>query len=215
MNEITNMKRSRAEIVREYVPVDEQPIHGVTFDGERVWFARDGELVAFDPGKGEVVHRLPLESAKGGTAFDGTHVYQLSKDHILVVDPASGTIVRRMPAPEKGLNSGLAYADGFLWIGQYSGKKIHKVDAKTGEIVKTLASDRFVTGVSFVSGALWHAAAGDGQTPELRRLAADGTVEEAFEVPVGMIAGMERTPSGDFWCAGEKGRLRLVRKRAG
>lgn len=208
------MKTAQAEVVREYVPIDEQQIHGVTFDGELVWFARDGELVAFDPGNEKIIHRHAIDSANGGTAFDGTHVYQLTRGEIVVVEPKSGKIVRRLPAPGQGGNSGMAWADGFLWVGQWSGRMIHKVDAKTGEVVKTLSTDRYVTGVSCVDGALWHGAAGDGKPPELRRLGADGAVDEAMSVPVEMIAGVERTPSGEFWCAGEKGRLRLVRKRA-
>jgi hypothetical protein len=206
-------RRSDAEIVREYVPIDDHRIHGVTFDGARVWFARDGELVSFDPATAKVVRRFPVPLAGAGTAFDGEHLYQLAKDEILVIRPADGRIVRRLPAPPRGDCSGMAWADGYLFIGQYRESKIHKVDARTGEIVKTLTSDRYVTGVSFVDGALWHGASGDGQPCELRRLASDGTVDEALAVPVTHIAGVEGTRDGAFWCAGEEGTLRLVRRR--
>ena len=202
-----------AEVVREYVPLDEGPIHGVTLDGKLVWFARDDELVAFDPEKEQVVHRHPVPAADAGTAFDGEHIYQLARHEILVIQPADGRIVRRLPAPGKGQDSGMAWADGYLWIGQCYGAKIHKIDAKTGEIVKTLTSDRFVTGVSCVDGALGHGASVDGKPSELRRLASDGSVEEILSVPVESIAGVERTRDGDFWCAGERGRLRLVRRK--
>lgn len=202
-----------AEVVREYVPLDEGPIHGVTFDGKLVWFARDDEIVAFEPEKEQVVRRHPVPAADAGTAFDGEHIYQLARDEILVIQPTDGRIVRRLPAPGKGQDSGMAWADGHLWIGQCYGAKIHKVDAKTGEVVKTLTSDRFVTGVSFVDGALWHGASVDGKPSELRRLASDGSVEEVLSVPVESIAGVERTRDGDFWCAGERGRLRLVRRK--
>ncbi|OJY22977.1 MAG: hypothetical protein BGO98_33280 [Myxococcales bacterium 68-20] len=202
-----------AEVVREYVPLDEGRIHGVTFDGKLVWFARDDEIVAFDPEKEQVVRRHPVPAADAGTAFDGEHIYQLARHEILVIQPADGRIVRRLPAPGKGQDSGMAWADGHLWIGQCYGAKIHKVDAKTGEIVKTLTSDRFVTGVSCVDGALWHGASVDGKPSELRRLASDGSVEEVLSVPVESIAGVERTRDGDFWCAGERGRLRLVRRK--
>jgi outer membrane protein assembly factor BamB len=206
-------RESAAEVVRELVPIDERPIHGVTFDGKLVWFARDDELVAFDPEAEKVVRRHPVPSADAGTAFDGEHVYQLAKGEILVIHPSDGRIVRRLPAPGKGEDSGMAWADGYLWIGQFYASKIHKVDAKTGEVVKTLSSDRFVTGVSCVDGALWHGASEDGKPCELRRLASDGTVEEALAVPVKRIAGVEGTGRGDFWCAGESGTLRLVRRK--
>ena len=207
-------KQTTAEVVHAFNPCDDdEQIHGVTFDGKRVWFARDNELIAFDPTSEKIVHRLDVPNAKAGTAFDGEHLYQLAKGEILVVDPESGRVVRKIPAPGKGQDSGLAYADGHLWVGQYSDSKIVKIDAKTGEIVKTLTSDRFVTGVSCVDGELWHGASGGGKSPELRRLRSDGSVEESVAVPVDHISGMERTKSGDFWCGG-KGELRLVRKKA-
>jgi outer membrane protein assembly factor BamB len=207
------MPKSEAVVVREYVPIDESSVHGVTFDGKLVWFARNDELVAFDPETEKVVKRHPLPLAGAGTAFDGEHIYQLAKDDILVVRPSDGRVVRKIPAPGNGGDSGMAWADGFLWVGEYRGSKIHKVDARTGAVVKTLTSDRFVTGVSCVGGDLWHGAIEEGKTPELRRLSSDGAVEESLTVPVKMIGGMEATPSGDFWCAGEKGRLRLVRRK--
>jgi outer membrane protein assembly factor BamB len=210
----TSARRDDAEVAREYVPFpDRAQIHGVTFDGRLVWFARDGELVAFDPEADRVVRRLPVPHADSGTAFDGEHLYQLAKGEVLVIAPEDGRIVRRFRAPEDGLSSGMAWADGYLFIGQFRESRIHKVDAKTGEVVKTLASDRFVTGVSCVDGALWHAVSYDGKPPELRRLAADGAVEETLSVPVAGLSGIERTPSGDFFCGGDQGTLRVVRKK--
>jgi hypothetical protein len=202
-----------AEVVREYQPLDDRQIHGVTFDGELVWFARDDELVAFDPATEQVVRRHSVPSAGAGTAFDGEHIYQLAKGEILVVRPSDGRVVRKLPAPGKGEDSGMAWADGYLWVGQCYGAKIHKVDARTGEVVKTLTSDRFVTGVSCVDGALWHGAAADGKPTELRRLAADGTPQEILDVPVPLIAGVESQGDGSFWCAGEQGKLRLIRRK--
>jgi outer membrane protein assembly factor BamB len=209
-----NTRRGDAEVAREFVPfTDRGHVHGVTFDGKLVWFARNDELVAFDPESERVVRRLPVPSADAGTAFDGEHLYQLAKGEILVIHPSDGRVVRRFRAPADGLVSGMTWADGYLFIGQFRESRIHKVDAKTGEVVKTLTSDRYVTGVSCVDGALWHAASFDDKPCELRRVAADGTVEESLRVPVAEISGMERTRSGDFWCGGEKGTLRLVRRK--
>ena len=158
-----------------------------------------------------VVRRLSVPGASAGTAFDGEHLYQLARGQVLVIDPADGRIVRRFQAPGRGEDTGMAWADGHLWIGQYSGAKIHKVDAATGEVVKTLRSDRFVTGVSCVDGALFHAACGDGKPCEIRRIGSDGAIEEAMEVPVRQISGIEGTGGGNFWCGSEEGKLRLVR----
>jgi hypothetical protein len=210
----TGANRADAEVVREHAPLDDGAVHGVTFDGALVWYARDDELVAFDPVAEKVVRRLMVPGARAGTAFDGRHLYQLAGEEILVVEPGDGSIVRRLPAPGKGHNSGMAWGDGFLWIGQFRESRIHKVDARTGEVVKTLSSDRFVTGVSCIDGALWHGASNDGKPCELRRLGPDGAVEETLRVPVDAIAGVEATRAGDFWCGGSKGKLRLVRRKA-
>jgi hypothetical protein len=220
MNETTTMtttkatktvKRSRAQVLREVVPIEGDKVHGVTFDGTLVWYARDAQLVGFDPKGNRVVKRLDVP-ADAGTAFDGTYLYQIAADQILVVDPADGRVVRKIPAPGKGEDSGMAYADGYLWVGQYRNAKIHQVDVETGEIVKTLSSDRFVTGVSCVNGAIWHGVSDDGSASELRRLAKDGTVEEVLVFDDGVhIAGVESDGNGAFWCGGEAGKLRLVR----
>ena len=212
-NDTIETELAVAEVVRAFNPCeDDAPIHGVTFDGKHVWFARNDELIAFDPATEKIVQRLEIPGASAGTAFDGEHLYQIAKGEILVIAPSDGRVVRKMPAPGKGQDSGLAWADGHLWVGQYKDSKILEIDAKTGEIVKTLSSDRFVTGVSCVAGELWHGVSGDGKTPELRHLRSDGSVEETLTVPVDRISGVERTKSGDFWC-GDQGKLHLVRKK--
>ncbi len=204
------MSRSRAKILREVRPLDEASIHGVTFDGRLVWFARNDELVAFDPVTERVVHRHAIPGVAAGTAFDGENLYQLAGAEILVVHPESGRVLRRLPSPGGGKDSGMAYADGFLWVGQFHAAQIHKVDATTGAVVGKFQSDRFVTGVSCIGGSLWHAVSEDGKAPEVRRLDENGAVLETWTVPVERIAGMESDGQDHFWCAGEKGKLRLV-----
>jgi hypothetical protein len=209
-----SVRREDAEVAREYVPfADRGHVHGVTFDGKLVWFARNDEVVAFDPESEKVVRRLAVPSADAGTAFDGEHLYQLAKGEIVVLDPSDGRILRRLPAPAAGLSSGMTWADGYLFVGQFRESRIHKVDAKTGEVVQTLTSDRYVTGVSCIGGEVWYGASFDDKPCELRRVTADGAVAESLRVPVTAISGVEGTRQGDFWCGGEKGTLRLVRRK--
>ena len=76
------MKRSAAEILREYGPfpgVDH--VHGVTFDGEHVWFAAGDALKALDPASGKVTRSIVV-AAHAGTAFDGRHLFQIAEDRI-------------------------------------------------------------------------------------------------------------------------------------
>ena len=214
------VKKAKVEIEKELAPEGGGPVHGVTFDGEPVWFARDNELVAFDPTKDAIVKQHAIDGAGAGTAFDGENLYQLAGPQILVVRPADGEVLRKLPAPGGGgSDSGMAWADGFLWVGQYRDAKIHQVDPKTGEVVKTLRSDRWVTGVSLVDGELWHATgkgteAGADAPVELRRLAEDGSVLESLEVPSdASVSGLERTKDGTFWCGGgASGKLRKMRR---
>jgi outer membrane protein assembly factor BamB len=208
---------AKAQVVREYGPFGPGGIHGVTFDGKLVWFARDNELVALDPDSGEVQRRLDVP-ANAGTAFDGEYIYQIAGADILVLQPSDGRVVRKIPAPDKGEgngNSGMAYADGYLWVGQWRESKINKIDPETGAIVKTLKSDRWVTGVSCVDGALWHGTVGADSAPaELRRLGVDGEVEERVALPDGVsVSGVESDGKGGFFCGGgSSGKLRHVRK---
>jgi hypothetical protein len=206
---------SEAEIVREHVPFSDRGyVHGVTIEGARVWLARNDELVLFDPESDRVVRRLAVPGADTGTTFDGTHLYQLAKNDVLVIDPADGRVVRRFHAPADGTSSGMTWTTGRLFIGQFQQMRIREIDAHTGAILSTRSSDRRVTGVTWMDGALWHAASNDGQPCELRCLAANGSVHERLRVPVEAISGIEATADGAFWCGGERGTLRLVRRRA-
>ena len=105
-------KARQAEILREYGPypgIDH--VHGVTFDGAHVWFARGESIVALDPGGGALVRELAV-AADAGTAFDGEYLWQLAGDRIQKVDPRSGQVVATIPAPAHGRDSGLTWAEG-------------------------------------------------------------------------------------------------------
>lgn len=205
-------KRTRqAEIVREYGPFPGiASVHGVTHDGEHVWFATDAKLAALDPETGAVVRALDVP-ADAGTAFDGTHLYQLAEDKILKIERATGKVVGSLPAPGKGMDSGLAWADGTLWVGQYKDRCLHQIDAQDGRILRTLRSDRFVTGITWTDGELWHGT-WEGEDGDLRRVDPEsGEVLEAIELPGG-VSGLEA--KGDvFFCGGGKtGKVRVVRR---
>jgi glutamine cyclotransferase len=211
------MKRSmtkRAEIVREYGPfpgVDQ--VHGVTYDGRDVWFASGDTLHAFDPASGNTVRRLDVP-AHAGTAFDGRHLYQLAEDRIQKIDPATGRVLATIPAPGHGGDSGLAWAEGTLWVGHYRDRKIHQIDPETGEILRTIESNRFVTGVTWVDGQLWHAT-WETEQSEVRRVdPRTGEVLESMEMPHGVhVSGLETDGGDRFFCGGGKsGKVRVVRR---
>src|SRR3982751_3987615 len=120
----SDLDEEPAEIVREYGPLPDAPhVHGGTSDGAEVWFACGDRLQAFDPGEGKPSRALPIPS-DAGTAFDGRHLYQLADDRIQKIDPRSGKIVATIPAPGQGRDSGLTWAEGTLWVGQFRDRKI-------------------------------------------------------------------------------------------
>ncbi|HEU5075432.1 MAG TPA: glutamine cyclotransferase [Polyangiaceae bacterium] len=203
-----------AEIVREYGPFpDAEQVHGVTFDGERAWFATGTHLQAFDPGTGKAGPRLTAAS-DAGTAFDGRHFYQITGDVIQKLDAQSGELLGTIPAPGKGHDSGLAWAEGMLWVGQYGDRKIHAVDPRTGEVLRTIESDRFVTGVTWIDGELWHGT-WENDESELRRIEpSTGEVRERLSMPQGTsVSGLESDGRDMFFCGGGKsGKVRAVRR---
>ena len=206
------MKKS-AEILREYGPFPgAEHVAGVTYDGQHVWFASGDKLNAVDPDTGERVRTLDA-AAHAGTAFDGRHLFQLSGDSIQKIDPNTGRVVATIPAPG-GAGSGLAWAEGTLWMGQYRNRKIHQIDPATGAVLRTIESNRFVTGVTWVDGELWHATY-EGEASELRRVDPhSGKVLEKLDMPAGVVvSGLESDGSNRFFCGGETtGKVRAVRR---
>lgn len=203
-----------AEIVREYGPFDGvRRVAGVTHDGHQVWAATGPALVAFDPASGATTRRLEQPS-DAGTAFDGRHLWQIAEQRIDKIDAASGRVLKSIPAPGGGGDSGLTWAEGSLWVGQYRDRRIHQIDPETGAIVRTIASDRFVTGVTWVDGELWHAT-WEAEQSELRRVdPADGAVLERLEMPPGtLVSGLESDGGDLFYCGGgDTGKVRAVRR---
>jgi glutamine cyclotransferase len=208
------MKTSTANIVREYGPfpgVD--AVHGLTYDGEQVWFASGDKLNALDPASGKTRRSIEV-AAHAGTAFDGEHLYQIAENRIQKIDPKTGRVLATIPAPGGGGDSGLAWAEGTLWVGQYRERKIHQVDPQTGAILRSIETNRFVTGVTWVDGELWHGT-WEGDQSDVRRIDAQtGEVLESLEMPPGVfVSGLESDGGDQFFCGGAKsGKVRVVRR---
>lgn len=208
------MNKSTAHILREYGPLpDVDQIGGVTYDGRNVWLAVGGRLLALDPDSGDSVRAIDI-ACHAGTAFDGKHLFQIAEDRIVKIDPSTGQVVHTIAAPGGGGDSGLAWAEGTLWVGQYRERKIHQVDPQTGKILRTIESNRFVTGVTWVDGELWHGTWENDQS-DVRRIDADtGEVLEQLEMPAGVfVSGLESDGADTFFCGGGGSKkLRAVRK---
>ena len=208
------MNRSDAEVIREYGPFPNvDRVNGVTFDGQQVWFATGDALKVLDPASGELRGSIDV-AAHAGTAFDGRYLYQLAEDRIQKIDPATGCVIATIPAPGGGGDSGLAWAEGALWVGHYRERKIYQVDPETGAVLRTIESNRFVTGVTWVEGELWHAT-WEGDESDVRRIdPRTGEVLEQLDMPAGAgVSGLESDGADRFFCGGGKsGKVRAVRR---
>jgi glutamine cyclotransferase len=208
------MKHSAAEIIREYGPFPgADRVNGVTFDGKHVWFASGDKLNALDPASGKTVRSIEV-AAHAGTAFDGKHLFQIAEDRIQKIDPKTGRVLSTIPAPGNGGDSGLAWHEGTLWVGEHRSRKIHQIDPETGTILRTIESNRVVTGVTWVDGDLWHGT-WQGDESDVRRVdPRTGEVLERLEMPprVG-VSGLESDGGDQFFCGGgSSGKVRAVRR---
>jgi glutamine cyclotransferase len=208
------MKTSKAEIIREYGPFPEaERVNGVSFDGQHVWFASGDRLNSFDPESGKKLRSLDV-AGHAGTAFDGEHLFQIAEQRIQKIDPKTGRVLASIPAPGGGGDSGLAWAEGTLWVGQYQERKIHQIDPDTGAILRTIQCNRFVTGVTWVDGEIWHGT-WEGDASDLRRIdPRTGEVLERIEMPPGItVSGLESNGGDQFFCGGgSSGKVRAVRR---
>lgn len=205
----------QANIVREYGPFGVDGVHGVTYDGENMWFASGDKLNAVDTTSGKIKRSIAV-AAHAGTAFDGRHLFQIAESRIQKIDPETGKVLGSIPAPGSGGDSGMAWAEGTLWVGHYRERKIYQVDPETGKVLRTIQSNRFVTGVTWLDGELWHAT-WEGDESELRHVDANtGEVKEKIAMPAGVnISGLESDGRDQFFCGGGKtGKVRVVRRRA-
>ena len=204
------MKRSAANIVREFSFPDVTTVHGVSYDGRNVWIATGDTLNAVDPDSGDTLRKLDVQ-AEAGTAFDGRYLFQIFGDRIQKVDPQSGKVLSTIPAPEGGA-AGMAWAEGSLWVGQHRGRKIHQIDPDTGAVLRTIEATRFVTGVTWLGDELWHGTWQDDQS-DLRRIdPKSGEVLEQIDMPKSLVvSGLESNGRDTFFCGGgPSGKLRVV-----
>jgi glutamine cyclotransferase len=189
-------------------------VNGVTYDGKSVWIATGTALQSISPSTGALERSIAVP-AMAGSAFDGRYLYQLADGVIQKLERDSGQVVARIPAPCENV-SGMAWAEGFLWIGQYRACKIHQLDPETGKIIRTLESDRMVTGVTWVDGELWHGAVTETQT-ELRQVDPQtGAVQRRLSLADGLfVSGLESDGDELLYCGGgASGKLRAVRRRS-
>jgi glutamine cyclotransferase len=208
------MIRAAAEILREYGPFPGvEHVGGVTFDGARVWFASGDRINALDPASGTVQRAIEVP-AHAGTAFDGQHLFQIFENRIQKIDPKSGRVVSTIPTPGEGGASGLAWAEGTLWVGQHRERKIRQIDPESGAVLRTIESNRFVTGVTWAGDELWHGT-WEAEESELRRIdPQSGEVLAQLDMPAGIgVSGLEFDGRDILYCGGGKsGKVRAVRR---
>jgi glutamine cyclotransferase len=123
-------------------------------------------------------------------------------------------VLTTIPAPGRGAVSGLAWHEGTLWVGQYRDRKIHQIDPRSGEVLRTHESQRFVTGVTWVEGELWHGT-WEAEQSDLRRLdPRTGALLHLVDMPPGIgVSGLDSDGADQFFCGGGgSGKIRAVRR---
>lgn len=203
----------QAEIIGEFSASKDGPVHGVSYDGTHVWAATGDAMRAFDPQSGAEVRSLAV-AGHAGTAFDGRYLYQIADAVIQKVDPESGTVIATIPAPGGGKDSGMAWANGSLWVGQYREQQIIQIDAESGAVQRTIQTNRFVTGVTWVDDQLWHGYSDDGNGGLARLDPANGREMDVLDMPGKSVSGVESDGGGLFYCGGGNSGLIRVVKRA-
>ena len=86
--------------------------------------------------------------------------------------------------------------------------------ADCGAILRTIESNRFVTGVTWVDGELWHGSWENDQSELTRIDPRTGAALETLEMPPGLaVSGLESDGKDQFFCGGgSSGKVRAVRR---
>ena len=164
------MKRKTAEIIARLGPSPGSTASTASpMTASACGFAAGDRLNAFDPASGKTLRSIDV-AAHAGTAFDGRHLFQIAEDRIQKIDPETGRVLsdnsgawrrRRLlgsPGPKERSGSGN--------IG--TGRSTRSIP-RPGAILRTIESNRFVTGVTWVDGELWHGT-WEGDESDLRRI---------------------------------------------
>jgi streptogramin lyase len=160
-------------------------VAGVSHDGQRVWIAGGAQLIAFDPRAARWSARCRAPATRHGVRRQAPLADR--RDAHRQDRSGTGDVVASIPAPGSGSDSGLAWAEGSLWVGQYRDRKIHRIDPTTGAVLRTIESNRFVTGVTWVDGELWHGT-WEGDDSEIRRIDPEsGAVLDRLAMPAGTV----------------------------
>ena len=187
------------------------PIYGLTYDGDQIWAAQGQKLISVDPQTGQTTNEINT-GCDAGVAFDGQHIWKLSGESIHKISKETGEVLSSIDAPGEGSsNSGLAWAENSLWVGQFKDRKIYQISPDDGKILKTINSDRYVTGVTWLKGDLWHATWEDEQS-ELRKINKNtGEVEESYRIESKkIITGLTHDNNQFYAGGGDSGSIRTI-----
>ena len=95
-----------------------------------------------------------------------------------------------------------------------TGRSTKSIPPGTGAILRTIESSRFVTGVTWVDGELWHGT-WEGDDADLRQVDPEtGSVLARLTMPAGTeVSGLESDGGDLFYVGGgRRGRIRAVRR---
>lgn len=136
---------------------------------------------------------------------EGDKVWVTSDEALVVIDPATNE-TRSLPVPvPDGSWSGLSFAGGDIWIGNYREGVLFRVDPETGEILAEVEVGPEAVSITAVPGAIWVRTQG-GVTWEAQR------IDTATNEVVATVDGGNSIAygHGSLWF-GQRGADRIIR----
>ena len=154
-------------------------------------------------------------AAHAGTAFDGKHLFQIAEDVIQKIDPEDRPRARHHPGARQWRRFRPRLGRRVA-LGRRISRRARSIRStpRPGKILRTIESNRFVTGVTWVDGELWHGT-WEGDESDVRRIDPEtGEVLEKLDMPAGMgVSGLESDGGDRLFCGGgNSGKVRAIRR---
>ncbi len=102
----------------------------------------------------------------GGVATDGTNYYQVVYDTgVIVKNGPNGQVAAVLKIPTAGLNGGLDYHNGTLWLHAVTAGVIVQLDANTGAVLHSIPADPSINGLAWLNNRFFVTINGQGVQP--------------------------------------------------
>ena len=159
-----------------------------------VWVTNgaDQKVFKIDPGTGETLLEVDVDSPPGGVALGAGSAWVASfqADYLLRLDAGTGEEQARIPIGTEG--TGVTFSDGVAWVAQFGPGTVTAIDPATNEILKVVTVGAGATGMS--PGSVWVTSWTD---KKLSRVEVDFAADTAAVNAVVLLAEGSSPAAGD------------------